>query len=208
MECKSSLRRTVLGRRDALSAPEIRRRSAAASSRLFGLPELLRATTVMFFVTFGSEIDTLPMIARALAEGKRVAAPQAHPETRAMTPCEVRDIEADLAPGAHDIREPQAHCLAVPLEEIEVIIVPALAWGEDGYRVGYGGGYYDRFLAQPSAAARVGLGLEVQVVASVPHGPQDLPVEVLVTDECVRRFAGRGDAPRRRSGDATGPDSA
>ena len=124
-----------------------------------------------------------------------------------MTPCEVGDLEDDLAPGAHDIREPQAHCPVVPLEEIDVIIVPAAVWGEDGYRVGYGGGYYDRFLAQAPQTTRVGLGLELQVVPSVPHGPQDLPVEVLVTDERVRRFGARKDAPARSPGDATGSHS-
>ena len=84
----------------------------------------------------------------------------------------------------------------------------AAAWGADGYRVGYGGGYYDRFLAQAPRAVRVGLGLEVQVVPSVPHGPQDLPVDVLVTDARVRRFGAREDARARSSEDATGSDTA
>ena len=144
---------------------------------------------MMFFVSFGSEVDTLPMIRRALAEGKRVAAPRADPKARALTACEIRDPEKDLAPGAHDIREPKAHCSPVDPEGIDVVIVPAAVWGEDGYRVGYGGGYYDRFLGRLRRARRVGLGLEMQVVPEVPHGAQDLPVEVLVTEAGVRRFA-------------------
>ncbi|UCC69202.1 MAG: 5-formyltetrahydrofolate cyclo-ligase [Armatimonadota bacterium] len=189
MKCKSELRRAVLARRNALSPQEIRLQSAAAGSRLFELLELKGAGLVMFFVSFGSEIDTLPMIRQALAEGKRVAAPRADPETRELTPCEITDTERDLAPGAHEIREPKAHCPAVGLDEIDVVLVPAAAWGEDGHRLGYGGGYYDRFLPRLPRARRVGLGLEVQVVAEVPHGERDLPVEVLVTDAAVRRFA-------------------
>lgn len=193
MKCKSELRRAVVARRDSLSPCEIRLRSGAASSRLFELPEVGEARVVMFFVSFGSEIDTVPMIGRALAEGKRVAAPRADPGRRGLTPCEIRDLEADLAPGAHGIREPKAHCPVVDLAAIEVVVVPAAAWGEDGHRVGYGGGYYDRFLAGLKRAHRVGLGLEVQVVPEVPHGPDDLPVEVLVTEAGVRRFAGRAE---------------
>jgi 5-formyltetrahydrofolate cyclo-ligase len=188
MQRKSELRRAAIARRDALSVQEIRRRSAAASSHLFGLPEVESARTVMFFVTFGSEIDTVPMIEQALARGKRVVAPRAEPEERELRPCEVRDPTRDLAPGAHDIREPVAGCREVALEEIDVVIVPAAAWAEDGFRVGYGGGYYDRFLARVPRTVRVGLGLEVQVVPEVPRSNHDLPVQMLVTEAGVRRF--------------------
>ena len=78
----------------------------------------------------------------------------------------------------------------MPLDEIDAVIVPAAVWGEDGYRVGYGGGYYDRFLLRVLSAVRIGFGLELQVVPAVPHEEQDLPVDVLVTDAGVRRFTG------------------
>ncbi len=164
----------------------------------------------MFFVSFGSEIDTLPMIETALAQGKRVAAPRADPDERELLPCEIRDTGGDLAPGAHNIREPRGHCRPVALDEIDVVIVPAAVWSEDGYRVGYGGGYYDRFLPRLPRARRVGLGLEMQVVPRVPHGPRDQPVHVLVTEAGVRRFArGGGGGERVKGGeDGSGPDSA
>jgi 5-formyltetrahydrofolate cyclo-ligase len=81
----------------------------------------------------------------------------------------------------------------VAAEEVEAVLVPGAAWGEDGYRVGYGGGYYDRFLGRVKQAHWVGLGLEVQVVPEVPHGARDLGVDVLVTEERVRRFGHRGE---------------
>lgn len=188
MKCKSTLRRDVVARRDQLSPNEIRRLSEAASSHLFGLPEIAAAQVIMFFVSFGSEVDTLPMIRRALAEAKRVAAPQADPAARTLTPREIRQPQKDLAPGAHNIREPKPCCPVVRLEEIDVVVVPAAVWGEDGYRIGYGGGYYDRFLARLERAFRIGLGLEMQVLTEVPHGPCDLPVDMLVTEAGVRRF--------------------
>jgi 5-formyltetrahydrofolate cyclo-ligase len=189
MEGKSELRRRTIARRDRLPAHEIRRSSAAASSRLLALPEFRRARTVMFFVTFESEIDTLPAIQAAISQGKRIAAPRADPGTRALEPCQIADLEADLAPGAHNIREPRPHCRPAPLDEIEAVIVPAAVWGEDGYRIGYGGGYYDRFLERLPSAVRIGFGFEMQVVAEAPHSDNDLPVDILVTDARVRKFA-------------------
>lgn len=188
MKRKSDLRRAIVARRDELSPQEIRRRSAAASSHLFQLPELAGARLVMFFVSFGSEVDTLPMIREALATGKRVAAPRTDASTRSLLPCEIHNPEKDLTPGPHGIREPRPHCPQVSLEDIDVVVVPAAVWAEDGHRVGYGGGYYDRFLARLEKGRRVGLGLEEQIVPEVPHDPHDLPVEILVTDAGVRRF--------------------
>jgi 5-formyltetrahydrofolate cyclo-ligase len=188
MKCKSDLRRTVLSRRGSLPSGEIARCSALAADHLLSLPEFAHAGTVMFFVSFGSEVRTLDMIERALEQGKRVAAPRADPGSRELVPHELRHPEQDLEPGAHNIKEPITSCPAIPLDEVEVVIVPAAVWGEDGYRVGYGGGYYDRFLQRVPGAVRIGLGLEMQVVAGTPRQCHDLPVDILVTETGIRRF--------------------
>ena len=190
MERKTDLRRAVISRRDALSSVQLAQQSARAAEHLLSLPEVQRAHTIMFFVTFGSEIDTVPIIRLALGDGKRVVAPRADPSRRELTPSQVQDPDRDHALGAHHIREPAAHCPAVRLDETEVVIVPAAVWAEDGYRIGYGGGYYDRFLPRLPHAVKIGLGLEVQVVREVPHQDHDLPVDMLVTDAGVRRFRG------------------
>lgn len=201
MKRKHEVRRAAIDSRDSLPRHEIRRRSAAAGSRLFSLPEMREARVVLFFVSFGSEVETRPMLQRALAEGKRVALPRADPETRALAPLEVTDLELDLAPGAHGILEPKPGRPPVDIAEIDLVVVPAAAWDMNGYRVGYGGGYYDRFLALARRARRVGLGLEAQVVEAVPRGPRDLPVEVLVTEAGVRRFPA---GPEKRNEESHG----
>jgi 5-formyltetrahydrofolate cyclo-ligase len=198
MKCKSDLRRAVVGKRNALAPAEIARRSARAARHLFSLAEVEAARTIMFFVTFASEVDTIPMVRRALSKGKRVLAPRADPARRELTPCRIQDLERDLTPGAHAIREPASHCPAVCLDEIDVVIVPAAVWSEDGYRTGYGAGYYDRFLPRLPGAVRIGLGLEVQVVPEAPHEAHDLPVDILVTEAGIRRF------PHRRRGNPHG----
>ncbi len=199
MQAKRDLRWAILRARDALSSQDIRRCSEAAGSRLFTLPEFGSAGTVMFFVSFGSEIETRPMIEQALKLGKRVVVPRAQPARRALTPCELRHPAEELIPGHYGILEPKPGCAVVPTEEIELVVVPGVAWGEDGYRVGYGGGYYDRFLRRCKQALRVGLAFEMQVVPEVPHGRSDLPVDLLVTEAVVRRFA----RPPRRGRERT-----
>jgi len=198
MQAKRELRRVVITARDGLSPSDIRRRSEAAGSRLFALPPFQAAGTIMFFVSFGSEIDTILMIERALGLSKRVAAPRADPVSRVLTPCELRSPAEDLTPGAYGIREPKPHCPPVDPAELDLVVVPGVAWSEDGYRIGYGGGYYDRFLVHCERAARVGLAFEMQVLPGVPHGPEDLPVHILVTDARVRCFLATGDTRERK----------
>ncbi len=192
MTPKSEMRRIVLARRDALCCEERAARSARAGDKLLSLPEFRAAGMVMFFVSFGSEIATLPMISRALAAGARIAAPQTDTKAHALVPHEIRDPGRDLRPGVWGIPEPAPDCPSVPLDGLEAVIVPAVAWDESGFRVGYGGGYYDRFLPQVARASWIGLGFELQVLPEVPRNNQDLPVDVLVTDETVRRFSRAG----------------
>lgn len=189
MERKRELRGAILKPRDALSADEIAARSAAAGKRLLSLSEVSAARLILFFVSFGSEIDTVPMISRSLAAGKRIAVPRVERRARKLMPYEVRDLQSDLEPGAYGILEPKPDRPPARLDEIDVVIVPAVAWDEEGFRVGYGAGYYDRFLPEVPQAVRIGLGFELQVRSDVPRGPNDLPVDILVTEAAVRRFA-------------------
>ncbi len=175
MERKPDLRRRLLARREALPPEEAATLSARAGAHLFATPEMARARTLLFFVSFGSEIQTIPLMARARDEGKQVAAPRVERGTRELVPHVLGDLNADLAPGAYGILEPRPEAPRVPLDEIEVVIVPGVAWSEDGLRVGYGGGYYDHFLPTVPAARRVGLAYELQVVPSVPHNRKDVP---------------------------------
>jgi 5-formyltetrahydrofolate cyclo-ligase len=194
IDSKALLRAEILARRNALTARQIADRSSRAGDHLFSAPEFAAAHVVMFFITFGSEIHTLPMIVRALAEGKRIAAPRSERTTRSLIPAEITDPDPDLVPGAHRILEPAPHCLAVEPDLLDVVIVPAAVWAEDGYRVGYGAGYYDRFLSRNPRAARIGLGFEVQVVPCVPRDAHDLPVDLLVTDVGIRTYSHRSRA--------------
>ena len=187
---KRELRKAILAARDELSREEISRLSREIQERLFRQEAFQKARTILFFHTMGSEVDTCPMISGALEAGKRVALPRVASEGR----LEVREIGRGqkLVPGPMGILEPGGDCPLVPDDVIDLVIVPAVAWDKEGYRTGYGGGYYDRLLARLKGAAQIGIGFQLQVVEQVPRQSHDLPVHLLITEAEVRDFRKKG----------------
>lgn len=182
---KRALRRDVLARRDAVSASERAERSRRIAHRLLALPELRRAPTVMAFSSFGSEVDTGPLLEALAGRGVRLALP--------------RIREGEITPVAYRLGDPVARAAFGALEpaagqeleaaEIDVVVTPGVAFDREGFRVGYGGGFYDRFFRRAREGAfRVAIGFALQVVPPVPRGPADEPVDAVVTeDEVIRR---------------------
>ncbi|HML47949.1 MAG TPA: 5-formyltetrahydrofolate cyclo-ligase, partial [Clostridia bacterium] len=125
----------------------------------------LAARTVFCYVSIGSEVDTRFLLDAALAAGKRLLAPRCRPD-RFMDACAL-DAVAGLCPGRYGIPEPPKDAPPTEPEEIDLALVPGLAFDRSGGRIGYGCGYYDRFLAQ-CPAYRVGLCFPGQVRADLP----------------------------------------
>jgi 5-formyltetrahydrofolate cyclo-ligase len=97
---------------------------------------------------------------------------------------------AQLTPGAFGILEPPAGCREVPVEEIEVLLVPGLAFDPAGRRLGYGGGYYDEVAARLRAAGKgflLGVGFDFQLIETCPAGPADVAIDCVVTEARVVR---------------------
>lgn len=181
---KRALRVRVRAARDAIPEAERRAMAAEVEARLFSLPELARAGIVLVFSSFGSEVPTAGIVDRLLREGRRVALPRlagGEIEARAFRPGD------PMARARFGALEPLEGAL-VPPEELDAVVVPGLAFDRAGYRVGYGGGYFDRFLPRTRPdALRVGVCFHLQLVEEVPRGPDDVPVDVVVTDREVVR---------------------
>ena len=142
----------------------------------------------MVFLSLPSEIDTTPLVLRAWQDRKRVLAPKVSWNQRRMLPVEIRSLTDDLMVSAMGIREPVTG-LPFPISLIDLVVVSGLAFDEYGNRVGRGRGFFDRFLAHPEFhGASCGLAFQTQVTATVPVGPLDRRVDMLVTEEEVRRF--------------------
>ena len=191
---KREVRRAILAARDAIDPAARAAGSQAIADRLLALPEVEAAGAVMTFWSFGTEVDTAPMIERLLARDVVVALPRIrHPdlEPRTWRPGE------PVTETSFGAREP-AGGRVLPPQELDVIVVPAVAFDRAGRRVGYGGGFYDRFLpATRPDALRVGVAFALQVVDEpLPQGHFDLRVDALVTQaETVRCPSGSPLAP-------------
>lgn len=147
--------------------------------RFAQLPEVRKANTVMVFCGVGREPDTASLIRTLLARGQRVALPVCLPgrnmEARVIT------HENQLVPGKFGIPEPDFTCPAVPREEIDAVLVPGLMADHEGYRLGYGGGYYDRWLADYHGFTALVCPRD-RLADSLPHETFDRPVQLVLTD--------------------------
>jgi 5-formyltetrahydrofolate cyclo-ligase len=194
VEEKRALRRVMRERRLALGEEERAERARAATQNLNALPELAAARAVAGFMATPSELDP----AGALAEVGRRGAAVAYPRVTAGAPrLRFHRVAgpADLRPGAYGILEPQEACPEVPAEDLDVILVPGLAFDGEGHRLGYGGGYYDEvagLVRQRGRALLVGVGFDFQLVDRCPAGEGDVDIDSVVTDTRVVRCRAQG----------------
>lgn len=187
MLSKKELRAVALSRRDALPAAERAASSAFITAALQTMPAYAAARTVMLYVSFGSEVETGDLITSALAGGKRVTVPKVIKSEGALVVSLLTDPARDLAPGAYGILEPRYDALRpVRPDSLDLIVVPGVAFDTEGRRIGYGGGYYDRFLPTVSpTAACVALAYEAQLFPALPQEAYDHRVDYVVTEEGI-----------------------
>lgn len=194
-ESKRELRAGALKRRRAIGRAELAELSSRVEANLLGLEEYGRARMLISYCAKDDEVQTRPIIEKALAGGKRVAVVSTDTRALSLSFSEIASFQDDLAPGAFGILEPRRDRLRpVPLDEADLILVPVVAWDEEGRRLGYGAGYFDRALGG-SRIPKVGLALESQRLREVPESGHDVRLDVIVTERRVVR-PGRG-APAR-----------
>lgn len=163
--------------------------SLKATQRLMSMPEYAGARRVGCYVSFGREVATEPVIRECWQAGRRVSVPRYDASRNAYDLVAIESATA-LVPGANGIREP-AGGPVTPVSELDLMIVPGLAFDPMGGRVGRGRGYYDRILGGGSGAARrpytVGVAFDFQVVERVPMEPTDIFMDAVVTEERIMR---------------------
>jgi len=186
---KAALRREMEDRLRALSRARREDDSARVAARLVGSAAWAGAEAILTFLSMPTEIDTAPIIAAARAAGKVVAAPliEAGDIRFVVLPAEA----SDLARDAWGIPVPDAGWPAMDLARATrpLVTAPGLAFDRQGNRLGRGKGYYDRFLSRARAACPGLTALAVcfsfQLVDAVPHGPRDVPVDGVVTEDAA-----------------------
>ena len=185
---KAALRKQIVAARDALPPQNRRDLSAGITTRLLDLDAYRNACCVLAYMSFGSEFETAAFIAHALASGRQLCLPRVDRDTRRLELHGVANIERDLQSGVWGIREPRAECPRADLNHIDFVLLPGVAFTPRCERLGYGGGYYDRLIAQfatrpPLAAAAFAL----QICAAIPLSANDQRIDTVVTEGTVYR---------------------
>jgi 5-formyltetrahydrofolate cyclo-ligase len=178
----SELRRRALEARKALPPVLRLERSEAIWKRLLDVPAFQRASQALFFVSHGSEVETLAMRRLCRERGVAVAVPRCDVPRHGMSFHSLGEPEA-LLPGAHGILEPAPDAPRAVLGSDTVVLVPGSVFDRQGRRLGMGGGYYDRWLSgEGKGLCTFGLAFHEQVVEQVPVESHDVPVQWLITD--------------------------
>jgi len=162
-------------------------KSALILQKLLVMKEYLQAAALMVYLDFRNEVRTGALVADALDRGKRVAVPVTDVPGRRLIPSLLLNYPGDLAPGTWGILEPKSECVR-PLEPavLDLVIVPGVAFDPAGNRLGYGGGFYDRFLPRTRPdTVFVSLAFELQIRPDVCPGEHDCPVHCLITEDRV-----------------------
>jgi 5-formyltetrahydrofolate cyclo-ligase len=197
LEEKRALRHTMMARRQEVSPAERARASAAVSARLQALPEVDLACgsggIIAGFVALAprGEIDPEAGLWKAAGDGARVVFPRVSVEApRLRFHWAEPGNPREMIPGPYGLLEPAVTTPEIDAAEIDVMIVPGLAFDRQGNRLGYGGGYYDEAAGKLRAAGRgllVGVGYDFQLVDRCPAGEADVAVDCVVTDSQVVR---------------------
>ena len=179
---KAALRRQMKAQRAAVPLGRRSAQSAAIAGQLFALPVFQAARTVFCYCSAGDEIDTYPILRTALACGKRLCLPRTLEQGR-MQALQVDTLDR-LERTARGILEPAPDSPLVPPGQIDLSILPCLAADRQGVRLGYGGGYYDRFLPDCSGV-RLALCADARLFARLPSQAHDVLCDIIVTESQV-----------------------
>lgn len=176
---KAELREHMKKKRRMLTKEEMREKSAAITESLFSIGALDKADVVMVYLSAFKEPDTSGIIKRLSEQGKKIAVPISNTDTCTITPSYIDGMN-DLIKGAYGIWEP-SQVREVRVEDIDIILVPGLAFDKECRRCGFGKGYYDRLLSQ-SRAKRIGLCYDFQVMNKIEADEYDMPMDTIVTE--------------------------
>ncbi|MBE6506379.1 MAG: 5-formyltetrahydrofolate cyclo-ligase [Methanocorpusculum parvum] len=185
MTDKAALRLELKERRFALSLGERREKGC----RITALAEsvLKDRQSILAYAAKDPEVETLVLINRLISAGKTVSVPIIEKETRTLRLSLLESV-ADLEPSTFNVPEPLAKEKPVQPSEIDCVVIPLLGFDRNGNRIGYGAGYYDRFLADNPHLEKIGLAYACQEVDAVPTEENDIRLDAVITESEIIRF--------------------
>jgi 5-formyltetrahydrofolate cyclo-ligase len=186
---KSLIRRQLRAKLEAIPEAARQAKSLSACSLMCSSPEFSAARVVMLYLSSQHEMDTAPLALRCWQSGKTVVVPKVSWDQRRMLPVEITSLQTSMTTTGPGVREPVGG-QPIPLNLIDLVIVPGIGFTPDGHRIGRGMGFYDRFLAQSNfIGLSCGYGFEEQIIPTLPVLDHDMALSMLCTDRGIRRFA-------------------
>ena len=182
---KAALRKEIRAVLKNISPAARAAASAQLCARLKEQSFWKNAASVLFFAPQPDEADVWPLLEETVAAGKICALPRFDPASRSYSACRVQDLQGEIVTGKFGIREPGPSCVEIPLNQIDLVLIPGLAFDLHGNRLGRGRGFYDRLLAKTSGV-KCGAGCDFQLLGKIPAEPHDAKVDFIVTPtRCV-----------------------
>jgi len=183
MDNKKFLRKKAIEERNSIDRKLVLENSNIITQRLVSHNWFLKSSTIFIYVSKDNEVKTHDVIKDAINRGKNVCVPRIVGKEK-MEAVLIKNPDEDLEPGFFNIYEPKAHLAPFPEKDIDLVVVPGLLFDRKGYRVGYGGGYYDRFLSNiPDNCKTIGLAFSSQVVDRLPVDDYDRNVMLVITEK-------------------------
>jgi len=186
-ERKRGLREKISITLSTLSAAEAADKTKAIENRLFEFANFVEAKIVLLYMNSLNEINTEQIIKNSLKLNKIVILPVVDTKKHTIKLMKIDNIDTDLRIGSRGILEPDPkRCKMVPIECLDIAIIPGIVLDEKGSRIGPGDGYYDRLIPKlPATARKVALAFEEQIIKQVPTESHDRHVDIIITDKRI-----------------------
>ena len=179
---KNELRDEMKEERRSLSLEFIKDASHSIADALLNLPCIKNATHIMVYLSAFKEPDTFRLIEKLLNCKKEICVPVSNTDTFTITPSRIKSLDS-LKKGAYGIYEPK-ETISVPIDAIDVALIPGIAFSKTGDRLGFGKGYYDRFL-EKFKGVKIGIGYDFQICDTIPVSEHDIKMDMIITEKRI-----------------------
>lgn len=179
-KAKAALRSEIRAKSKNLSSEKRKADSKNLCKKLKEQSFFQSAATVLFFAPLTTEVDLWPLLKESFSAEKIIALPRFDPASQSYVACRVRNLQNEIVSGQFSIREPRENCVVISSREIDLILVPGVAFDLRGRRLGRGKGFYDRLLAE-IRGVKCGIAFDEQIAGEIPVEAHDVRMDFILT---------------------------
>jgi 5-formyltetrahydrofolate cyclo-ligase len=184
---KQEIRKKIEKKLNALSREDLRGKLKRIENQLFEFPNFMEAVKTLLYLNRSNEVDSRQILKRCKQAAKQIILPFFNASANGVQLYKINDLKADLKAGPGNVFEPNpGRCKLFNINDIDIAIIPGVAFDEKGARLGDGSGHYDRFIPRlPATVRKVAVAFEEQLISSVPMESHDKYVDIIITDKRI-----------------------